>query len=187
MAEIQNKLDTAFGKPASSFEAATGFSAGLSGSITPSGTTGGGFAPLKVADGLGVEPTGAKSDRFQSLIDAAARSNNVDPKLYTALIEAESDFDPSCRSKAGAMGLSQLMPDTAKSLGVTDPFNPQQNLNGGAKYLRQLLDKFGAIEPALAAYNAGPGAVHKYGGVPPYPETRAYVDKILAKYQAEKP
>ena len=79
------------------------------------------------------------------------------------------------------------MPDTAKSLGVTQPFDPGQNLMGGAKYLRQMLDKFGAIEPALAAYNAGPGAVLKHGGMPPYKETQAYVAKIMAQYQGAKP
>lgn len=186
MAEIQAKMDSVFGTKSPSFEAVTNFSSGLSGAITPSGTQGD-FSPLKLGAGIGLQPLGSKADRFKALIEQASQANNVDPKLFTAVIEAESDFDPNCRSKTGAMGLSQLMPDTAKSLGVTDPFNPQQNLMGGAKYLRQMLDQFGAIEPALAAYNAGPGAVHKFGGIPPYDETKAYVAKIMERYQGGKP
>jgi len=80
------------------------------------------------------------------------------------------------------MGLAQLMPETAKSLGVTDPFDPVQSINGGAAYLRQMLDKFGSVEKALAAYNAGPGAVIKAGGIPPYAETQNYVQKIMKLY-----
>ena len=84
------------------------------------------------------------------------------------------------------MGLAQLMPDTAKGLGVTSPYDPEQSLNGGAKYLRSLLDKFGDIPTALAAYNAGPGSIERYGGIPPYTETKAYVAKIMASYNARK-
>ena len=189
MTEIQAKMDAAFGAPpAQSFEAATGFSAGLKGNITSDGTRGGSFAPMKLGGPIGLQSlVGNKADRFRSLIEKAAAAHDVDPRLLTSLVEAESDFDPNCRSNMGAMGLTQLMPDTAKSLGVTQPFDPGQNLMGGAKYLRQMLDKFGAIEPALAAYNAGPGAVLKHGGMPPYKETQAYVAKIMAQYQGAKP
>ena len=94
----------------------------------------------------------------------------------------ESGFDPNARSGAGAVGLTQLMPGTAASLGVTNPLDPAQSLQGGAKYLRQQLDRFGGDEKlALAAYNAGPGAVAKFGGVPPYAETQNYVNSVLSK------
>jgi soluble lytic murein transglycosylase-like protein len=118
---------------------------------------------------------------FSAEIDAAAARNGVDPALLKALIRQESDFDPSARSGAGAMGLTQLMPGTAASLGVTNPFDPVQAIEGGARYLRAQLDRFGG-DPAkaLAAYNAGPGAVARFGGVPPYAETQNYVRRVLA-------
>ena len=127
------------------------------------------------------------SPEMRTKIETAAQANNVDPNLLDALISAESSYDPGARSRAGAMGLSQLMPDTARSLGVTDPFDATQSLHGGAKYLRRLLDQFNDIPKALAAYNAGPGAVTKHGGIPPYAETQAYVQKIMALYNSRKP
>ncbi len=118
---------------------------------------------------------------FASEISAAAARNGVDPKLLTGLIRAESNFDPNATSPAGAQGLTQLMPGTAASLGVTNPLDPAEAIEGGAKYLRQQLDRFGGdASKALAAYNAGPGAVERFGGVPPYAETQAYVRKVLA-------
>ena len=118
---------------------------------------------------------------FASEISAAATRNGVDPKLLTGLIRAESNFDPNATSSAGAQGLTQLMPGTAASLGVTNPLDPAQAIEGGAKYLRQQLDRFGGdASKALAAYNAGPGAVERFGGVPPYAETQAYVRKVLS-------
>lgn len=111
--------------------------------------------------------------------DAAADRNNLPRQLFRALIGAESGWNAKARSSAGAIGLTQLMPATARGLGV-DPADPLQNLEGGARYLRAQLDRFGDVELALAAYNAGPGTVEQYGGVPPFSETRLYVDKVLA-------
>jgi cell wall-associated NlpC family hydrolase len=117
---------------------------------------------------------------YDAMIVEAAQANNVPPALVKAVVRAESGFDPNAVSRAGAQGLMQLMPTTAAGLGVTDPFDPKQNLMGGAKFLRGLLDRFnGDVSKALAGYNAGPGAVEKYGGIPPYAETQAYVPKVL--------
>jgi soluble lytic murein transglycosylase-like protein len=129
-------------------------------------------------------PTPGAATPYAAEIDAAAKTYNVDPALLRGLIRQESNFNPNAGSPAGARGLTQLMPGTAAALGV-DPSVPAQAIEGGAKYLRQQLDKFGG-DPAkaLAAYNAGPGAVQRYGGVPPFAETQNYVRKVLA-YAAE--
>ena len=119
------------------------------------------------------------STPYAAEIDAAAAKYNVDPALLRGLIRQESNFNPNAGSPAGARGLTQLMPGTAAALGV-DPSIPAQAIEGGAKYLRQQLDKFGKPELALAAYNAGPGAVSRYGGIPPYAETQNYVRKVMA-------
>jgi len=150
-------------------ESATGFAAQLQaaqGTSTPSATA---------------ASTGTGGDTpFGAEIDAAAARYGIDPALLKGLIRQESGFDPSARSGAGAVGLTQLMPGTAASLGV-DPTDPAQAIDGGARYLKQQLDRFGG-DPAkaLAAYNAGPGAVAKFGGVPPYAETQNYVKSVLA-------
>ncbi|WP_406945385.1 lytic transglycosylase domain-containing protein [Halobacillus sp. SY10] len=116
------------------------------------------------------------------LIKKASERYGVDEKLVRSVVKAESNFDAGVVSHAGAQGLMQLMPATAKGLGVTDPFDPEQNLMGGTKYLRQMLDRYdGNTELALAAYNAGPGNVDKYEGVPPFRETQNYITKILGR------
>ena len=118
------------------------------------------------------------------LIRVAAQQNRLDPRLVQSVIQVESAYDPYARSHRGAMGLMQLMPDTARELNVTDPFDASQNVHAGASYLRKLMDRFqGELELALAGYNAGPEAVRRFGGIPPYRETRGYVEKVLRLYR----
>ena len=118
---------------------------------------------------------------FGDLITAAATRHGVDPALLAAVAKQESAFNPRAQSRVGAKGLMQLMDATARGLGVEDPFDPAQSLEGGARFLGGLLRQFdGDVRLALAAYNAGPGAVQRYGGVPPYQETQRYVPKVLA-------
>jgi soluble lytic murein transglycosylase len=124
----------------------------------------------------------SRSDDYESLIREHALSQGVRPDLVRAVIQTESAFDPYARSHKGALGLMQLMPETAAELGVVDPFNPEQNIRGGVQYLRRLLDRYDNNETlALAAYNAGPSAVDRYGNVPPYRETRNYVARIQSR------
>jgi soluble lytic murein transglycosylase-like protein len=148
-------------------ESSTGFAAQLQAAqVTTSATA----ASARTG---GATPFGAE-------IDAAAARYGIDPALLKGLIRRESGFDPSARSGAGAVGLTQLMPGTAASLGV-DPTDPAQAIDGCARYLKQQLDRFGGdAAKALAAYNAGPGAVAKFGGIPPYAETQSYVRSVLA-------
>ena len=121
-----------------------------------------------------------QNNDFSHLISQASGKYQLDENVLRAVIQAESSFNPAATSPKGAMGLMQLMPGTARSLGVTDAYDPAQNIEGGAKYLRQMLDTFdGDMQKALAAYNAGPGAVQTYNGVPPYKETKNYVNKIM--------
>lgn len=120
---------------------------------------------------------------YGTLIRRAARRHSVDELLVAAIVEAESSFNPMAMSPVGAVGLMQVMPATAASFGVGDPFNPATNIDFGARYLSRLLNRFeGDLELALAAYNAGPGAVDRYDGMPPYRETRAYVGRVLSRY-----
>lgn len=125
------------------------------------------------------------SGRYAGIVQTAAQRNHLDPALLDAVIRQESGFRPDVVSGAGAVGLMQLMPATARELGVSDPFDPAQNVEGGAKYLRSLLDRYdGRLDLALAAYNAGPAAVDHFGGVPPYKETQEYVSSIMAGYRS---
>ena len=119
---------------------------------------------------------------FAEAIERAARRAGLHPRLLAALVEAESGFDPLARSRAGAAGLAQLMPAAAVEHAVADPWDPEENLRGGAEHLRELLDRFGEVTLALAAYNAGAAAVERAGGVPPYRETRGFVRRVLARF-----
>ncbi len=121
---------------------------------------------------------------LSSMIADAAHKHGVDPRLVAAVASRESAFDARALSAAGACGLMQLMPETARFLGIANIFDPRENVFGGARYLRTLLDTFnGDLDLTLAAYNAGPGAVQKYGGIPPYRETQTYVRVVRAAYE----
>lgn len=130
-----------------------------------------------VLEGTVPKYRGSYRGEYLEMARAAARKHGVPEDLFLRLVNQESRFKPKARSHKGAIGLAQLMPGTAKQLGV-DPHDPRQNLEGGARYLRMMYNEFGSWRLALAAYNAGPGAVKKHGGVPPYRETRNYVKKI---------
>jgi soluble lytic murein transglycosylase-like protein len=121
---------------------------------------------------------------LEPVIARHSGDQNLDPKLVKAVIQVESGYNSRARSNKGALGLMQLMPDTASLLNVRNPFDPEENVRAGTRYLRQLLDRFaGRLELALAGYNAGPGAVEKHRGVPPYAETRDYVRQVMALYR----
>ena len=129
----------------------------------------------------------AQSTNVDEIIETFAHKYDVDGDLIKAIIKQESGFNTRATSKKGAMGLMQLMPKTAESLGVLDAYNPSQNIEGGVKYFKSLLEKYdNNPELALAAYNAGPGAVKKYGGVPPYKETQNYINTIMNTYNKVK-
>lgn len=141
-------------------------------------------APATTGTARDNDLSGFSSTRFDAQINEAARRHGVPPRLLKALIEQESRFDPNARSSAGAQGLTQLMPGTARELGVRNPNNPAEAIDGGARYLSQQLRTFnGDTRLALAAYNAGPGNVRRHGGVPPFRETQNYVRNIMARYE----
>lgn len=128
-------------------------------------------------------PAWAKSPKLSLLIGKVARQEGLDPYLLSAVVATESQFDVASVSIRGAVGLMQLMPDTARELGVVNRFNPEQNLRGGARYLRRMMEKYpDNLSLALAAYNAGPTSVLRFGGVPPFPETKRYIKKVLGRY-----
>jgi soluble lytic murein transglycosylase-like protein len=184
--------------------------------ITPArvglGTTSAGAQPVRVALGAGgrklifnetlaqyarrfagkllpvPDLPGLPSAALEPLIQRHASARNLDPRLVRAVIQIESGYNQRARSNKGAMGLMQLMPDTASELAVRDPYDADENLRGGTAYLRQLIDAFPAsLEMALAAYNAGPGAVERHRGVPPFPDTIDYVHRVMALYQGTAP
>lgn len=124
------------------------------------------------------------NSELQPIIQEAAKKYNLPSTLLLSVIKQESNFNINAVSPSGARGLMQLMPATARSLGVENIDDPQENIMGGAKYLRKMLDQFGSLDLALAAYNAGPGNVNKYNGIPPFKETQNYVAKILQNYNA---
>ena len=144
---------------------------------------------LAACSGAGLYPIGdgphrLTQARLDRIVAQASKANHVDPRLVKAVISVESGGDPSAISYAGAMGLMQLMPATARSYGVTNPWDPQQNVAGGARHLSDLLHEYdGKLALALAAYNAGTGAVAWYKGIPPYAETSAYVSSVLSQYR----
>ena len=135
------------------------------------------------ADVAAQQPDGSLLDGtpYGEIIASVSEAQGVDPMLVRALIQVESKFRPTARSPKGAMGLMQLMPSTVREYNVRNPFEPKANIEAGIKHLKTLIDRFGSsLELALAAYNAGPGAVEKFNGVPPYRETRDYVTRILS-------
>lgn len=132
-----------------------------------------------------IRPSGTGD--VERLVAETAQRHGLDPALVMAVVGVESGFQPQAVSRKGAQGLMQLMPRTAREMGVADPFDPAANLDGGSRYLSSLVERYeGDLTKALAAYNAGIGAVERHGGLPPYAETRRYVQKVLGRYQGAK-
>lgn len=181
ISELQSKMGVEAPKPQGSPPPlATQFEPTLSGLL--GGGKQGEVVPLDPFGGsASVDGINAPDD-IKAMIHKAATEAGIDPVLFDALIGQESSYNPTATSSAGAQGLAQLMPKTAASLGVMNPFDPAENLRGGAKYLAQMMKQFnGDVRLALAAYNAGPGAVKRAGGVPPIAETQHYVKTIMNK------
>jgi soluble lytic murein transglycosylase-like protein len=197
MNALQALMDSASGAAAPATDNTAAFSAAMNAATGTSTGANANFANLAspigtatIAGATDTTATGGASalpagTPYGSEITASAQRNGLDPALLAGLIKQESGFNANARSGAGAQGLTQLMPGTAAGLGVTNPLDPGQAIEGGAKYLKQQLDRFGGdVARALAAYNAGPGAVQRFGGVPPYAETQNYVRAVQANAAA---
>ncbi len=144
------------------------------------------FNPASI-NAASTAPVNNDPKQYDNIIAEASQKYGVDESLIRAVIRQESGFNPQATSYCGAQGMMQLMPETAAELGVKNAYDARDNIMGGTKYLSRLLDQFdGNMTKAIAAYNAGPGAVQQHGGVPPYPETQDYVDKVLGYYQQNK-
>ncbi|MCL6515988.1 MAG: lytic transglycosylase domain-containing protein [Alicyclobacillus sp.] len=155
---------------------------------TSSATSSLASAPSASGGVQGASGAAASTAAVAELAAQTAKRYGVPVGLVMSVIQHESGFNPAAHSPAGAIGLMQLMPSTAAALGIANPWDPAQNLDGGVRYLAQLLDRYGGDAAlALAAYNAGPAAVDAHGGIPPYPETRAYVQSVLAAWSGEGP
>jgi soluble lytic murein transglycosylase-like protein len=164
---------------ATSADAAAADEPAVSGVVGSPGMLDSAYAPTATGGG------GGAGGEYEALVTQAAARNGLDPAVLHGLIQQESGFDPSATSGAGAMGLTQLMPGTASSLGVANPTNPAESIEGGARYLGELMRQFaGNTSDALAAYNAGPAAVQEYGGIPPYSETQNYVASVLSNAES---
>lgn len=187
---IQARIESLTGafSPVQRFDLGAAQGARGAGGVATAGL-GAGFSGLPATSALSSGPAGdwaaqlpAAGQAIAGSIETAAREAGIDPALLAAVVRHESNFDQGVVSHAGAIGLAQLMPGTAEWLGV-DPHDPEQNLRGGATYLRQQLDRFGSVDLALAAYNAGPNRVAQAGGVPQIQETQIYVERVLGTYQ----
>jgi soluble lytic murein transglycosylase-like protein len=179
IAQLQAMVSAAAGGGVLQAAPTTSFSTALANATAPAATAT--LAPPAATATTATASALPAGTPFASEITAAAQANGLDPALLAGLIKQESGFNPTAGSPAGARGLAQLMPATAAGLGVTNVLDPVQSINGGAKYLKQQLDAFGGdITNALAAYNAGPGAVKRFGGIPPYAETQNYVRAVQA-------
>jgi soluble lytic murein transglycosylase-like protein len=179
---MQTRIAEITGAPPPQTAPAVSFNAVLAQALTP---------PTTAVDGAenAAAPAPIPPEQIDALVQQNAQIWQVDPALIKSVIANESAFDANATSPVGAQGLMQLMPETAATLGVRNPYDPTQNVAGGTRYLRSLLDRFnGDTRLAVAAYNAGPNAVEKYGDVPPYPETRNYVQNVLGsldRYRAQ--
>jgi soluble lytic murein transglycosylase-like protein len=178
IAQLQSLMAPPQAAPTANFAASLASASAPTATAATTAATPAATLATTASTGPSALPTGTP---YGAEITAAAQRNGLDPALLAGLIKQESGFNPNAGSPAGAQGLCQLMPGTARGLGVTDLHDPAQSIEGGAKYLAQQLKTFnGDVARALAAYNAGPGAVQRYGGVPPYAETQNYVRAVQA-------